>query len=60
MPCTKCENNKWRWGERGECKYPTKAACEKAHPGGHHSKDLKDNDDLYKMGVICGISGDKR
>ena len=32
MPCTKCEDGKYKWGETGECKYDTKEACEKANP----------------------------
>ncbi|MBB03991.1 MAG: hypothetical protein CML03_00455 [Pseudooceanicola sp.] len=32
MPCKKCDNGKWKWGERGECKYISKDACEKANP----------------------------
>jgi len=32
MPCTKCKDGKYKWGETGECKYDTKEACEKANP----------------------------
>ena len=39
MPCTKCDNEKWKWGENGECKYDSKEACEKANP--KHYNDLK-------------------
>ena len=31
MPCIKCENNKWRWGESGECKYDSLSQCEEAN-----------------------------
>ena len=31
MPCKKCENGKYKWGDRGECKYDTKEACESAN-----------------------------
>jgi len=31
MPCTKCKNNKYKWGKTGECKYDSKEACEKAN-----------------------------
>jgi uncharacterized coiled-coil DUF342 family protein len=31
MPCKKCENEKWKWGENGECQYDSKEACEKAN-----------------------------
>jgi len=32
MPCTKCEDGKYKWGKTGECKYATKESCEKANP----------------------------
>ena len=32
MPCTKCKDGKYKWGETGECKYDTKESCEKANP----------------------------
>ena len=32
MPCKKCENGKYKWGNTGECKYATKDECEKANP----------------------------
>lgn len=31
MPCIKCEDEKWRWGESGECQYDTLAECETAN-----------------------------
>jgi predicted nuclease with TOPRIM domain len=31
MPCTKCEEGKYKWGETGECKYDTLDACESAN-----------------------------
>ena len=31
MPCTKCEEGKYKWGERGECKYDTLKECEDAN-----------------------------
>lgn len=32
MPCTKCKDDKYKWGDTGECKYATKEECEKANP----------------------------
>ena len=32
MPCKKCENGKYKWGNTGECKYATKEECEKSNP----------------------------
>ena len=31
MPCEECENNKWRWGESGECQYDSKESCQEAN-----------------------------
>jgi hypothetical protein len=31
MPCKKCEEGKYKWGETGECKYDTLEACESAN-----------------------------
>ena len=39
MPCTKCKEGKYKWGERGECKYDSKEACEKANKD--YYEDLK-------------------
>lgn len=30
MPCYKCNNGKYKYGERGRCQFDTKAACEAA------------------------------
>ena len=31
MPCIKCEDGNWRWGESGECQYDSLASCEAAN-----------------------------
>tara|TARA_R110002020_G_scaffold110255_1_gene254789 strand:- start:131 stop:850 length:720 start_codon:yes stop_codon:yes gene_type:complete len=31
MPCTKCEEGKYKWGETGDCKYDTLQECEDAN-----------------------------
>jgi hypothetical protein len=31
MPCTKCEEGNYKWGETGECKYDTLQDCESAN-----------------------------
>jgi len=31
MPCTKCEEGKYKWGKTGECEYATKEDCESAN-----------------------------
>lgn len=30
MPCIKCSNGKWKIGQRGKCRYKTKASCQAA------------------------------
>ena len=32
MPCIKCKDGKYKYGNTGECKYDTKEECEKANP----------------------------
>tara|TARA_R110000824_G_scaffold383065_2_gene576441 strand:- start:3875 stop:4357 length:483 start_codon:yes stop_codon:yes gene_type:complete len=31
MPCTKCKDDKYKWGKTGSCEYATKEECEKAN-----------------------------
>lgn len=31
MPCTKCENGKYKWGKTGSCEYDSVAECEEAN-----------------------------
>jgi len=40
MPCTKCENGKYKWGEDGECEYSTIEECESANSD-HYEKTTK-------------------
>jgi hypothetical protein len=30
MPCMKCSNGKWKYGEKGKCVYKTLEACKRA------------------------------
>jgi signal peptide peptidase SppA len=39
MPCTKCEDGKWKWGENGECRYESESACKDAHKGSPHAEE---------------------
>ena len=32
MPCKKCKDGNYKYGNTGECKYATKEECEKANP----------------------------
>jgi hypothetical protein len=31
MPCKKCDDDKYKWGDNGECEYPDQEACENAN-----------------------------
>jgi hypothetical protein len=38
MPCKKCDNEKWKWGENGDCQYDSLEECEKANPNDHYEE----------------------
>jgi hypothetical protein len=38
MPCTKCENGKYKWGETGSCEYDSVAECEAANSDNHYEE----------------------
>lgn len=41
MPCMKCSNGKWKYGERGRCQFDTLEACQAAAAAIHaQEKDL--------------------
>ena len=40
MPCTKCKEGKYKWGETGECEYDTLEECQKTNPD-HHYEEMK-------------------
>ena len=41
MPCTKCEDGKYKWGETGECEYSTIEECQEANPDHDYEKTTK-------------------
>lgn len=41
MPCIKCNNNKWKYGERGRCQFDTLASCEAAERAVHARENVK-------------------
>lgn len=44
MPCYKCSNGKWKYGEKGRCQFETLAACRKAEQAIHaQQQDKKKN-----------------
>jgi hypothetical protein len=42
MPCFKCANGKYKYGERGRCQFDTLAACEAAERAIHAQENKKD------------------
>ena len=38
MPCKKCDNDKVKWGEKGECKYDSIEECKKENPENHYEE----------------------
>ena len=38
MPCTKCKEGKYKWGETGECEYDSLEECQKANPDRHYEE----------------------
>jgi hypothetical protein len=41
MPCTKCEEGKYKWGETGDCQYDTLQDCEDANTSYEEMKTTK-------------------
>ena len=41
MPCKKCKDGKWKWGNSGKCQYDTKEECENANPNHNYEKTTK-------------------
>jgi hypothetical protein len=35
MPCYKCSNGKWKYGEQGRCQFDTLTSCEAAERAVH-------------------------
>ena len=42
MPCYKCSNGKYKYGERGNCQFDTLGACEAAERAIHARENEKD------------------
>lgn len=44
MPCYKCSNGKWKYGERGNCQFYTLEACQAAERAIHARENPKKED----------------
>lgn len=45
MPCIKCSNGKWKYGEKGKCQFKTLEACKKAAAAIHAEEDKRKKND---------------
>jgi hypothetical protein len=41
MPCYKCSNGKYKYGQRGNCQFDTLGACQEAEQAIHAREDAK-------------------
>jgi hypothetical protein len=41
MPCIKCSNGKWKYGEHGNCQFDTLKACQAAAAAIHIQEEAK-------------------
>lgn len=42
MPCMKCANGKWKYGEKGKCQFDTLAKCQEAAAAIHAKPEKKE------------------
>ena len=54
MPCIKCNNGKWKYGQHGNCVFNTLEACKKAEAAIHAQNNPKS-----KLKESCGCSNKK-
>jgi len=61
MPCYKCSNGKYKYGERGRCQFDTLSSCEAAEraiharEGDKAKKELSPCDDCKKTLETKGV-----
>ena len=55
MPCMKCANGKWKYGEHGNCQFDTLKAC-KAAAAAIHAKPKKELETKDMSSKIQGNS----
>jgi hypothetical protein len=44
MPCYKCSNGKWKYGQEGNCQFDTLGSCEAAERAIHARKRRRTNE----------------
>ena len=53
MPCYKCSNGKWKYGQEGNCQFDTLGSCEAAERAIHarkrrHTNELQTHEETRK------------
>ena len=56
MPCIKCSNGKWKYGENGNCVFDTLAACNAAAAAIHIQNPAKEMTPVSAVEVEPGCS----
>lgn len=54
MPCYKCNNGKYKYGERGRCQFDTLEACQAAERAIHARENPKKTTKAMDTCSICG------
>lgn len=49
MPCIKCSNGKWKYGEQGRCQFDTLKKCEDAAAAIHIKEEVCSDCDNKQM-----------
>lgn len=55
MPCIKCANGKWKYGEHGNCQFDTLSACKAAAAAIHiqEGKDMQPSNPHHDATCQC-------
>ncbi len=55
MPCMKCSNGKWKYGEHGNCQFDTLGACKAAAAAIHiqEGKDMQPTKTHHDDSCMC-------
>ncbi len=57
MPCFKCSNGKYKYGERGNCQFDTLKACQAAEAAIHARENPKKVLEPQRTKGDCGNAG---
>ena len=57
MPCIKCNNGKWKYGQHGRCQFDTLSACKAAEAAIHARENPKKILEPQTTKGDCGSCG---